>query len=147
MSENRIEFYEDFIYSEGPSAESKLISLADSGDVDAMYVLGIALYDGDLPPRRTQRAMEYLSQAAAVGHIKATHDLACFHYYGYNLPESFRDLQRAIELFKIGAEKGYIPSLLFLSALYRDGEGLPKSEERAKELYSIALARGYVPET
>jgi uncharacterized protein len=117
MNEIKISEYEDLIDLD-ENSEMQLKALASEGDSDAMYVLGIAYYDGDLPPRNTIKAVEYLKLAAENGHIKARHDLACFYYYGYGLPETPIDLQKSIALFQLNAKENYMPSLTFLSSIY-----------------------------
>jgi TPR repeat protein len=128
MNEIKIFEYEDLIDLD-QNAESKIKALASEGDSDAMYVLGIAYYDGDLFPRNAIKAIEYLQLAAEHGHVKARHDLACFYYYGYGLPERHIDLKKSIELFQLNAKENYKPSLEFLGSITDDGEFLKSREQ------------------
>ncbi len=142
VDNDKIYEYEDLIEDDHVQAETKLLALADKGDSDAMYVLGIAYYDADIPKRTPMQGMQYLEQASNLGHARATHDLGCFHYYGYRLPEDFRNLQRAAELLKVSASQGFAPSMIFLGGMYKDGEGVEKNHEEARRLFHEALFLG-----
>ncbi|MBU2707197.1 sel1 repeat family protein [Zooshikella marina] len=146
MNLDRIEKYEDIIELDD-SAGSKLVDLAEVGDSDALYVLGIAYYDGDLPPRRTDEGVKLLKKASDLGHIKARHDLACFHYYGFNLPVEFQSYEKAVELFELNINENYVPSLVFLSSMYQKGEGVEVDIKKAAKLLKLAMDNGYVPES
>ena len=140
--DDKIFAYELLIQRDDVQAESKLIKLAEEGDADAMYVLGIAYYDVDIPGKTPMQGMQYLEQASKLGHVKATHDLGCFHYYGYRLPEDFRDFERAAELLEYSASQGFTPSMTFLGSMYKGGEGVERNIEKARRLYQEALSLG-----
>ena len=121
----------------------KLIDLAKLGDLDAIYVVGMAHYDGDEGVEfNREKCISMLQRAADQGHIEATHHLGCFRYYGYGFPDDFRDLNRAAALLKISAAKGYPPSLTFLGSMYENGEGVEKDSQMALQLYRAAADFG-----
>ncbi len=50
---------------------------------------------------------------------------------------------RAAELYKQAADQGYASAQYNLGLLYREGRGVPQSDERAAMLYTQAAAQGY----
>ena len=120
-----------------------MTALASHGDLDAMYVLGMAHYDGDdgVEFDRDQ-CVNLLERAAGQGHVKAAHDLGCFRYFGYGFPAEFRDLAKAAELLATSAAAGYSPSMTFLGSMYENGEGVEKCMRRARTLYQAAADAG-----
>lgn len=63
------------------------------------------------------------------------------HLYqkGIGVPQSYK---KAIEYYKLGAEKGESYSQYQLGYLYEMGYGIPKSTEKAIEWYQKAAAQG-----
>jgi localization factor PodJL len=95
-----IDDLEDFLSDDPVAAHAKLDTLVAEGNSDAMYVLAIALYDGDGVQEDRPRCLNLLERAAAAGHVKATHDLGCFHYYGYGFAPEVQSLSRAATLLE-----------------------------------------------
>lgn len=137
---SRIDELEDILF--GNDGSRALAKLADSGDVDAMYVLGMAHYDGDCVKVDRDRALALLSAAANLGQIKAIHDLGCFYYYGYGFSDGFKDHIKARELLVRSAIAGYEPSMTFLASMLISGEGGPKDVEEARGLLAKAVSNG-----
>src|SRR5688572_25342042 len=129
---------EDLLSDDPVAAHTKLEALVAKGDSDAMYVLAMALYDGDGVQEDRPRCLELLGRAAATGHLKATHDLGCFHYYGYGFAPDVQSLSRAAALLEQSASAGYPPSMTFLGSMYENGEGVPLSLSQARKLYRQA---------
>ncbi len=133
---------EDLLFESPEQAIAVLNELARQGSADAMFVLGMAYYDGDGVKRDTLKCADLLARAAALGHIKANHDLGCFYYYGYGFPEGFRNWQKSAELLARTAQQGYTPSMTFLGSMYENGEGVSQSAEMARALYQRAAELG-----
>lgn len=133
---------EDMLLASPERAIVLLEELARQGNADALYVLGMAYYDGDGVKPDALKCADLLAQAMALGHVKASHDLGCFHYYGYGFPEGFRNLEKSAELLARTVQQGYIPSMTFLGNMYERGEGVPQSLGKAKALYERAAQLG-----
>ena len=144
MNLSNIEKYEDLIDS-SPRAEVSLIELASRNDSDAAYVLGIAYYDGDISPQSSENAIKFLTIASNLGHLKAKHDLACFYYYAYCFPQGFQDFEKAVSLLEENANENYVPSLTFLSSMYKNGEGVEVNELKAQDYLNKAILNGFKP--
>lgn len=140
LMSNRIDQLEDLLWDGGAQ---RLAELAGRGDIDAIYLLGMAHYDGDngVEIDRT-RCAELLQQAADSGHIVASHHLGCFRFYGYGFPTEFRDLRKAAELLTASATRGYPPSMTFLGSMYENGEGVERDVAKARVLYRAAADAG-----
>ena len=136
------EALEDLLADDPAAAHERLEALVAEGDLAAMYVLAIALYDGEGAEQNRPRCLELLERAAAAGHTQATHDLGCFYYYGYGFPASMRDHQRAATLLQRSATAGHPPSMTFLGSMYENGEGVPIDVEKARALYRQAAELG-----
>lgn len=102
-------------FDNGSISIEELIKLSNSGDFDAKYVLAICYFDADMVERNTDKTYILLKQAADAGHIRASHDLGCFKYYGYGFPKNFQNINQAIQYLEISASKGYKPSKEMLS--------------------------------
>lgn len=133
---------EDLLFESPEQAIAVLEELVRHGNADAMFVMGTAYYDGDGVKRDRVRCVELLTRAAALGHIKANHDLGCFYYYGYGFPEGFRNWQKSAELLAKTAQQDYTPSMTFLGSMYENGEGVIQSAEMARALYERAAELG-----
>ena len=120
----------------------ELMNLVESGDLDSLYVLALAYYDGDYVEQDRVKCVELLEQAVAKGHEKSIHDLGCFYYYGYGFPTEFRSPKKAEKLLLVSAQKGYSPSMIFLGRMYMHGDGVKKNLVVAKELLLKAEKAG-----
>ena len=133
---------EDLLADDPAGAHAKLETLVAKGDPAAMYVLGIALYDGEGVEEDRTRCLELLERAVAAGHTQATHDLGCFYYYGYGFPSTMRDHPRAVALLQKSASAGHAPSMAFLGCMYENGEGVPLNLATARALFRQAAELG-----
>lgn len=142
MESHSQEQLEDMLIDSPAKAIELLTRLVGEGNADAMFVLGMAYYDGDGVERDALRCADLLAHAAALGHVGAIHDLGCFYYYGYGFPEGFRDWEKSAALLAQGVERCYTPSMTFLGSMYEHGEGVPKSYETARALFKRAAKLG-----
>jgi TPR repeat protein len=55
-----------------------------------------------------------------------------------------KDYDRAIEMWSLGAEKGYPPSMHMLGASYATGWRVPKNRAKARELLEGAADQGHL---
>lgn len=121
----------------------QLVDMVFQGDLDAMYVLGMAYYDGDEGVHcDTEQCIDLLQRAADGGHVEASHDLGCFRFYGYGFPAEFQDLRQAAVLLEFSSKAGHTPSMTFLGSMFENGEGVERSVERATQLYKAAAEAG-----
>jgi TPR repeat protein len=77
-----------------PPAKSlaDLRKLADRGDADAQWQLGVRYHNGEDVPRDDVQAMQWFLRAAEQGHVTAQATLGAYYWAGRGVPQ---DLSRA----------------------------------------------------
>ena len=105
-------------------------------DPDALYCLADMHMQGlEGLPVDEVKGRELVEQASGRGHVEATVSLGAMHYHGHcGLP---KDARRAFELYNAAAELGSKEAWRNLAAMYYTGDGVPKSEETAKEIMRV----------
>lgn len=113
---------EPFNYSQ------ELLDMAEKGDADAMYKIGLCYYvgkaglptliKGDIPfEKNLEKAYQYLSQAAQKGSALAMVNLGNIYQSGVGAPKG-KDLKQAIEWFEKAAEKGCADAYANIANIY-----------------------------
>ncbi|CAM9482949.1 unnamed protein product [Hapterophycus canaliculatus] len=103
---------------------------AAAGSADALFALGGAFFhgeDGFAPDPRA--AFRCYSSAADEGHADASYCLGVMQYAMGNMEEAFRRYQTA-------AEGGNVLAWRNLASMHALGEGVPRSEQMAKNIIS-----------
>lgn len=121
-----------------PSAEKRLMQLqklADSGDADAQFNLGMMYRKGEGVPKDDAKAMELYQKAAAQGHAKAQYGLGWVYSYGLGVS---KDAAKAVEWYQKAAAQGNASAQYSLGLMYADGEGVPKDVAKAVEWFQKA---------
>eukprot|EP00596_Hydrurales_sp_CCMP1899_P003778 CAMPEP_0119034290 /NCGR_PEP_ID=MMETSP1177-20130426/1287_1 /TAXON_ID=2985 /ORGANISM="Ochromonas sp, Strain CCMP1899" /LENGTH=459 /DNA_ID=CAMNT_0006991617 /DNA_START=159 /DNA_END=1539 /DNA_ORIENTATION=- len=119
-----------------------LLLAVEAEDPDALYCYG-DLYmntnDGSefehFIPKNEKKGRELYEKASALGHLEATVCLGALHYHGIAGIE--RNPRKAFELYNLAAEGGSLEAWRNLAAMYFTGDGIPKSEETAKEIMRV----------
>lgn len=110
---------------------------ARGGSVPAMAMLGRAHRGEGGAPADPALAAHWLAKAATAGDGDAANTLGAMHLAGEVAP---RD--EALRWFSLGAERGHAAATRNLALLYRQGVGVARDTERARELLTLAAARG-----
>lgn len=116
-----------------------LVKLSEQSHPKAIYTLGMAYMDCEGVGYDLNKCFELLQKSSDLGCLNATHDLACFLTY---YEENAIDHERAILLFNKAIKFNYIPSILFLGCMYRDGDGILRNREQALALFKKAAELG-----
>ena len=107
-------------------------------DDDAQYCMADILMHGDdslgIPEDKLQ-ARRYYELASEQGHVEATVSLGALHYHG--LCGLSKDSRKAFEVYNKAAEMGSKEAWRNLASMYHLGDGVPKSEETAKQIMKI----------
>jgi len=72
-----------------PLTPAELRQLAESGDPDAQWQLGVLYHDGDLVPKDDQLAVEWFQRAADQGYVRAQSTLGAYYWAGRGVPQDF----------------------------------------------------------
>lgn len=113
----------------------RLRPLAEAGDADAQFGLGVAYARGRGVPMDTREAVRWLRLAAGQGHPDALFDLANGYRHGRGVTA---DLAEAARLYRLAAEQGDAYGRYDLGLLVEDGRGTKRDPAEAFALFSLA---------
>ncbi len=117
-------------------ALAELLPLAQSGDVLALYNIGMTYEDGfgDLA-----EAAKWYRLAAKQGDAAAQTNLGHMYDNGQGVP---RDDVQAVRWYLKAAEQGNVTAQFNLGVMYRNGEGVPQDLAQALKWYAMAAKQG-----
>ncbi|KAL3077105.1 hypothetical protein niasHS_013094 [Heterodera schachtii] len=120
----------------------------DAGIAKGCRVLALILWNGesDRPPDSAQ-AEQFMKRAAELGDYEASWTLSTWYLgdtikyqreksapYGHKMGELSRDMQKALMYGLKACDEGDLfQSCVNVSLMYRNGEGIPKDEKKAKQ--------------
>ena len=110
--------------------------LAALGDVDALLDIARVYRAGSATVARDlKKCFEAYSAASLLGNADAEHATALFHLSGGVVPE---DVVAAARLFRSAADKGHLPSKVYVANLYELGIHYRADPEKADVWYRNA---------
>ena len=112
-----------------------LQAAAESGDTEAKFCLGMLYYRGLIVPPDLDISWQWLEEADVDGHIKAP-------FYLGKLCANAGSHEIAMEWYEKSAEKGFHAALARIGYSYLNGEGVPRSRDKAYEFFCKAKAVG-----
>jgi len=114
--------------------------LAQEGDRDAAFQLGLFYDLGEVEARNARRAVYWYRQAAEAGEIHAQHNLGVAYAKGDGIA---LDINQAIKWWTLAARRGNADSQYNLGILYAVGEyGIKQDIDQAKHWWRRAAMRG-----
>jgi TPR repeat protein len=119
------------------AALAGLKELADRGSMMSMVYIAHAYRKGTGIGVDLLQSNQWYRRAAAAGSVLASYEL------GWNYLEA-KDYDKALEMFAIGAEKEYPPSMNALAMMYARGQGVPVNLNGARDLLEGAAAQGHL---
>lgn len=130
-------------FKRGDEAEAvrEIVSLAESGDVEAQFHLGELYQNGRGVPQDDQKAHDWYMKAAEEGHAKAQFQLGFLYYNGLGVKKS---LSEALMWYRLSANKGDIWAQNNVGLMYRDGIGAAKDWIKAYMWLSLAADQGFI---
>ena len=114
--------------------------LAQQGNADAQYNLGVCYEQGDGVPQDYRQAAFWYTRASQQGNAKAMYNLGVLHYNGTGMPKSKKT---AASLFREAAEKGDMYAQYNIGVAYYNGDGVPRDVKRATEWFRKAASQGH----
>jgi TPR repeat protein len=112
-----------------------LTPLAEDGNPEAQYRLGMIYQNGLGKVKNLEYAKKYMSAAAQQNHAYAQHGLGVMYLYGEGVE---KDESKALEWFRKAAEQGLSGSQMTLGMMYENGQGVEKNEVEARRWYKMA---------
>ena len=110
--------------------------LAEQGDAEAQYKLGLMYANGQGVAQDYQQAFSWFQKSANQGYANAQYALGDLYFYGQNVTQ---DYQQAIVWYQKAAVQGYDVAQYALGNMYRDGKGVVKDYQQAKMWYQKVL--------
>ena len=114
-------------------------SLADKGDADAQYNLGLMYDDGDGVKQNYNEAVKYYSLAAEQGDSHAQYNLGVLYYAGQGVLQNYTE---AVKYLRLAAKQGTAPAQYNLGVMYLEGKGVKQNNILAHIWANIATANG-----
>jgi hypothetical protein len=94
--------------------------LAEKGDAEGQYDLGLMYLDGLGVPKNDAEAVNWFRKAANQGYTAAQANLGAMYQSGLGIPTN--DVE-AVNWFRKAADGGYAAAQYNLGTMYRDGRG------------------------
>ena len=124
------------------TAVNEWLPLAEQGDVQAQYYLGLLYGDGFGMAQDYQEAMLWYNLAAGQGSPDAQYAIGRLYYNGKGVPQDFGE---AAQWYTTAAEQGSGAAQYMLGLLYATGQGVSKDSVVAMKWYRLAAAQGIAP--
>ena len=122
-----------------PDPITEIRRLAEQGDVDAQFNLGVMYATGEGVPENDAEAVRWYRLAADQGYTNAQLSLGLMYANGEGVA---RDLAEAVKWYRLAAEQGDAMGQYALGFMYDYGEGLPDDYVLAYAWYNLAAAQG-----
>jgi len=124
-------------YSEGDyaTALSEWQPLAEQGDRDGQFGLGLLYANGWGVELNDDEALKWYRFAVEHGHAEAAYNLAVMCANGWGVPQSDDE---AFKWYSIAAEGGFTTTQISLGKMYAIGFGAPQDNVQAHKWYNIA---------
>ena len=125
-----------------PVDEKELQTLADLGDAEAQFELGLRKITGEGVKKNLEEGVKSVEKAAKQKHLRAQHVLGTLYEDGVGLK---KDLTKAAEWYRTSADLGFALSQHSLALMYEDGKGVKKDTVKAAEWFKKAAEQGNPP--
>ncbi|WP_443636326.1 tetratricopeptide repeat protein [Candidatus Njordibacter sp. Uisw_058] len=109
--------------------------LAEQGDIDAQYNLGVMYDNGDGVPENDKTAVKWYTKAAEQGHASAQFNLGSMYQNGDGVPENDKT---AVKWYTKAAEQGHAKAQANLGLMYDNGRGVLTDTKRAYMWYNLS---------
>ena len=114
--------------------------LAEQGDADAQYNLGLMYFRGDGASQNYAEAVRWYRLAAEQGGAGAQFSLGLMYFSGSEgVP---KDDVEAVKWYRLAAEQGDAGGQYFLGLMYDNGYGVPLDNVRAYIWWSVSASQG-----
>lgn len=114
--------------------------LAEHGDVNAQFNLGVMYKKGDGVPQDTIEAAKWYEKAADQGYAPAEYNLASLYEKGLGVPP---DYTKAAALYRAAAEQGLAEAENNLCGMYWNGRGVSQNDAEAAKWCLRSADHGY----
>ena len=109
--------------------------LAEQGDPNAQYNLGVMYYYGHGVSQDYKTAIKFYSLAAYQGHANAQNSLGNMYSRGEGVPQNYKT---AIKWYTLAGEQGNSDAQNSLGVMYENGYGVVQDNKTAIKWYTLA---------
>ncbi len=113
--------------------------LAEQGDADAQYNLGLLYDNGEGVPQDYKTAAKWYTLSAEQGDAKAQFNLGFMYRNGEGVPQ---DYKQAAKWYRLSAEQGEAKAQYNLGLMYGKGQGVLQDYFRAHMWINLAASNG-----
>jgi len=114
--------------------------LAEQGDAEAQFYLGLLYRSGEGVEKNDRTALEWFTASAKQGYLDAQYNTGIMYMEGRGVAVSKRD---AFKWWQLAAERGHAPSQYNLGALYAYGIATGKDTATAIALWQQSATQGH----
>ena len=125
-----------------PTLLESLVGVAESGNVDAMNLLGVLYITGAQVPRDTSMALYWFQKAIDGGSTDAMDNVATMYLFGIGVS---RDAVNALRWFVRSAARGNLHSIYSVAVMAEKGLGTARNLQLARAMYRRAAESGITP--
>jgi len=133
---------EAFAVGDYAAAMAEWWPLAEAGDANSQYGLGVIFENGHGVGRDYREAAEWYLGAAEQGHTGAQFNLGHLYRLGAGVPPS---MDEAVRWWQAAADQGLTQAQVLMGLAYQRGDGVAANAETAVELFTLAADQGYPP--
>ena len=128
-------------YSKGEYARAyrELGPLAEQGNAEAQWYLGVMCHDGQGVPQNYAEAAKWFRKAVEQGYAKAQYNLGVMYRRGNGVQQ---DNEEAVKLYRKAAEQGLIEAQYNLGVMYAEGQGVKQDFVQAHMWFDLVAASG-----
>ncbi len=120
-------------------AEYKWRPLAEQGNAEAQYKLGVAYDNGEGVRQNDKEAVLWYRRAADQGFAKAQNSLGLAYFKGRGVPQNYAE---AVKWYRKAVEQGNALAQNSLGVAYYYGRGVPQNYEEAVKWVRKAVEQG-----
>jgi hypothetical protein len=122
------------------TAAKELRPLADKGDAEAQYRIGLMYNYGKGYPQDRKQGVAWLRKSATQGHIAAQQELGVIYVNGEGVPKNDKE---AVSWFRKAADQGNPAAQYNLGLMYAKGAGLPLDNAQAIAWFRKSATQGF----
>ena len=128
-----------------PEVAARLLStLADSGNAEAQYRLGLMYFSGKGVPENEKKSYDLLLRSATQGHVNAMLQLANVLTFGQQIPTLIADPdQEAAKWYFQAASAGNAEAQYNLGVLFQTGKGVVRDDKESLHWMQQAARNGH----
>jgi len=122
------------------TALSKWVPLAEQGNVDAQFYLGLMYANGEGVLENDKTGVQWYTLAAKQGDSYAQYNLGTMYEKGNGVPQNGK---AAVKWYTLAAEQGFVNAQYNLGTMYSSGSGVLENDETAAKWYTLAAEQGF----